>query len=885
MPKVSQILNEAVPDSEVWNALIEAAKPSTADADAPLSASPDIDIAPEDVGGEPTAGASPPVGPTVTGWLLEGLCIEGFRGVNNQGQPLELKFYPHKVNSLSAVNGIGKSSIYDAVRYAITGKLTWLDALPAADRAGEYYLNRFNTSGKASIKLKLLGEPCGERCEITVVRDSQGARFVSATGSWDAEAVLRELNREFVFLDSLTFQKFISDRPIDRGRTFSGLLGLSIYSELRQHLAALANTRAFNNFFQVTAVAQAKAREERAAADALATIKTDYEALVGSPCASAADAHAQTQCVQALAQIGPLATLCQDKALVDIDIDACLEAVKLAEGGPKRERLGACIRERAELNKLNLEAPKAMRAADLAVRAAMREEVLAKTAGDLMLQLYQTGAKVLNAESWIDPKVCPLCNCEAPHDLRSHLADKLTAFTALDDATTALAVEWGGGGWAVLAPLEAELEPAAEARLIARLMARATQGLITQAEAVSLAAWLQTLRSSAQARDSKLAKEQTELEKELPPSSVEVAKKIEAMRRLQGAWRQLAAARVAAAKETEWETRTTRIKRFLDAASTVFAGAEAAMSKARLTAVEPILKTFYKRLWFVGVEPAVTKRSNSEELQLRLADFHGINDVSPQALLSESSRNAFAISLYLAAASLYGGRPKFIVLDDVTSSFDAGHQNHLVELIRTSFARPGLPTGLQTILLSHDTMLEKLFNRHSNSGGWWHQRLEGSPQVSVLLQSGAVNNVRDRTNSMLQAGQVDSAKEGVRQYLEYKLSDMISRLRIPVPLDVAFNDNKQLGGEFLSAIEAAVKLHRAAGSLILDAGQQAGLNANMASITGNFLSHWGTGQTLSFTGGSLLGVMQAIYDFCQCFTFEPNPGATRLYLKTLDRKQ
>jgi hypothetical protein len=176
--------------------------------------------------------------------------------------------------------------------------------------------------------------------------------------------------------------------------------------------------------------------------------------------------------------------------------------------------------------------------------------------------------------------------------------------------------------------------------------------------------------------------------------------------------------------------------------------------------------------------------------------------------------------------------PKFIVLDDVTSSFDAGHQNFLAELLRTTFARPANVDGPQVILLSHDTMLEKLFNKHSNTGTWWHQRLEGVPQIAVLPQAGAVNKVRDQTISMLQASQVDFAKEGVRQYLEYRLSDLISRLRIPVPFDVAFNDNKQLASEFLQAIEAAVKLHQAANSLVLDATQVAGLNASMATIVG-----------------------------------------------------
>src|SRR5690606_28844299 len=101
----------------------------------------------------------------------------------------------------------------------------------------------------------------------TVNRDALGLRSVAATPPWDAEKILASLNREFVLLDGPTFQKFIAATPLERGRTFSGLLGLSAYSNLRQALASLVNTRAFNNHFQTTARAQTKTREERNAAE------------------------------------------------------------------------------------------------------------------------------------------------------------------------------------------------------------------------------------------------------------------------------------------------------------------------------------------------------------------------------------------------------------------------------------------------------------------------------------------------------------------------------------------------------------------------------------------------------------------------------------------
>lgn len=365
---------------------------------------------------------------------------------------------------------------------------------------------------------------------------------------------------------------------------------------------------------------------------------------------------------------------------------------------------------------------------------------------------------------------------------------------------------------------------------------------------------------------------------------MEVTKKIEAGRRLQDSWKKWSQAMKALETEKTWESNNKRLKTFLDRAHSDFSIAETAISKARLVAVEPVFQKNYADLAFFGVTPAVSKSSTGEDLNIHLAEFYGLEDLSPQAVLSESFRNAFAIALYLAAASLYGGMPKFLILDDITSSLDAGHQFFLVELLRKNFARPGNPTGLQVILLSHDTMLEKLFNRHVSTGAWWHQRLEGSPQVAVLPQAGAVNKVRDQTLSMLQAGQVESAKEGVRQYLEYRLSDLISKLRIPVPIDLAFNENKQLAGDFLTAIEAAVKLHKAGGSLILDPSQEAGLNASMTTIVGNYLSHWGTGQSLAFSAPALQGVMAAIETYCDCFTFVPAPGAPPKYYKSLSQK-
>ncbi|MBY5439342.1 hypothetical protein [Rhizobium leguminosarum] len=124
--------------------------------------------------------------------------------------------------------------------------------------------------------------------------------------------------------------------------------------------------------------------------------------------------------------------------------------------------------------------------------------------------------------------------------------------------------------------------------------------------------------------------------------------------------------------------------------------------------------------------------------------------------------------------------------------------------------------------------------------------------------------------------------KGVRRYLEYRLSDLISRLRIPFPIDLAFNENKQFAGDFLSAIEAAMKL--GANTLALEPAQEAGLNSNMATIVGNYLSHWGTGQALAFSASALQGVMAAIDAYCDCFTFVSAPWAAPKYYRSLTQR-
>ena len=127
-------------------------------------------------------------------WLLEQISIEGFRGINNVGASLELTLHPDKVNSVFVPNGGGKSSIFEAVTYALTGAIPKLDALPAAKHSASYYLNRFHPGNLGTVSLTLRPAAGGASLTVTVTRDQIGARSVTTSDRRDGIALLSEVN-------------------------------------------------------------------------------------------------------------------------------------------------------------------------------------------------------------------------------------------------------------------------------------------------------------------------------------------------------------------------------------------------------------------------------------------------------------------------------------------------------------------------------------------------------------------------------------------------------------------------------------------------------------------------------------------------------------------
>lgn len=821
----------------------------------------------------------------MSGWLLETIEIEGLRGINNEGDPLVLRFKPNCVASISAPNGVGKSSIFDALSFAIRGTIPKLDDLQAVEQSESYYVNRFHSAGEGKVALTLSPVAGGNPVKITVERKRDNSRVVTSPPGVDGNALLEELNREFVLLDYQTFQSFISDKDLDRGRSFAGLLGLRKYSDLRQALQAISNTRAFNSHFDVSAIERRGREADAEAIKQHRAVEKAFEELTQKSISNHATRDAaETAAHSAVEQVQLLKPHCSGKRFGEIDIDKCLAAIKAADAGDDRAKLTALISKQTALDAALADGLNEADRDSLKGLASERDAALADIGSAILKQHLQTAEKVLSHADWSNKCLCPTCQTLNDTSVLDKVNEGLQHYEAVEDLAGKIDELWSARGWGSLVDLERISVAQGEVTRIRDVSVRLPEHSLTAAQIDQMWGLRKQYADRLTAQLVAIKSERQDIERRLPPSLVGVATSVEAARRLRDSWKayDLALAKSASAKAEL--SRIDRIKKFLDAASGACATAESNASIRRLAAIQPLCETLFAAIIHDPVKPALVKRQGGEEMSLLLSQFWTLSDVSAQALLSESFRNAFAVSVFLAAAKLYGGNAQFIVLDDVTSSFDAGHQYHLMEVIRTKFARPGQPNGPQVILLSHDTLLEKLFNKNANSADWQHVRLEGTARTAVLPQSNTGNRVRDATLRYLNAGQIEDGALRLRQYLEFKLLEIIGSVNIPVPVDFALDDTRKQVQSSLDAINAAIALHHAANSLVLSQQQQSGLRTHVASITGNFLAHYATGSTQAFSGSSLIGVVRAIDDFADCFKHEDPPGSGNLrYYRSLRR--
>lgn len=827
-------------------------------------------------------------------YFLKQATIEGFRGINNEGDPLVLRFRSDCVNSVHAPNGVGKSSIFEALHFAIHGTVPRLESLQDAEQGPSYIVNKFHPGQQATIDLIFASDDATPDVSITVTRTAAGARNVaSPSGHADPNAFLASLQEDFVLVDYPRFASFVDSTPLDRGRSFASLVGLSRYSSLRQGLDGARNTRNVNTDLGLSTVETEVTTGQRALAGIAARISAAHQEVTGAPPANNDSlATLKGNVTTALAGIPLFAPLLAGVTVMELDFDAAEQAVDREEGGTARKALDTLNTTVTTLTALVVAQTDIDDIDSLLASAGSRDDAINNVGAAAIHALLKDAHSVVTGANWHDARQCPVCETITAAPLKDQLEAKIALYDEaerLDNELRAMAA--ASAALAKLRQLEEcpALNVAVADRVSPTLAMR--QGSIQTADLQRGKDRLLALETQRAAAIATANAEIATLQANLPPSLVQVTRTLGQAKQFRDAIREHERDAPALAAKQAKLKKLKRWKDFIGNAYQAFAAAEAALANARIADIQASCQDLFGHLVRGGpnVQPTLSRAQDSEKVDLKLADFFGLRDQSARALLSESYRNAVAAAIFLAAATRHSGIPRFMVLDDVTSSFDAGHQFSLMEAIRTRLrhgAAGGVPDGLQFIILSHDSSLEKYFDRLGNTTDWHHQKLQGMPPRGRLMVSAQeADRLKAQAQQYLNAGQIDQGEPFLRQYLEYKLGQIIARLSVPVPPDYATRGDRRTLSTYIDAITNAVALYQAAGRCVLTQQQVTDLsNHHAPSIMANYVSHYETGAGVPFNAYALLGVLQSVDDFADCFTWTDPANNQKKYYRALDRR-
>lgn len=829
-------------------------------------------------------------------YFLASAAIEGFRGINNDGDPLVLKFKHDAVNSVHAPNGVGKSSIFEALHFALHGTVPRLEGMQDAEQGASYIVNKFHPAQQATVALVFKSDDGTPDVSITVTRTAAGGRVVtSPSGHANPDSFLADLCEDFVLVDYPRFASLVDCSALERGRSFASLVGMSRYSQLRQALDGAKNTRNINGDLGLSTLDTEVTGENRALGAVEQRILAAHQEVTGADDGQMTDTAAlKAQVTAGLAGIAFFTPLLANASVMDFDFDAAEKIVDQEEGGAARKVLDGLNTAVTTLGGLQVSAAELAEFNALVTAAKARDDAMRKVGAASLHALLKSALSVVNSADWHDPKVCPVCENAGDGSLQDQLEAKIALYDEADqlDAELKRQVQIAGCVGKLRQLEEQARLGVADADCIAPVLTLAArQSSVSTADLERAKDALGALEAKRVDVLAGINAEIATLQASLPPSLVAVTRTLgqakqfrDAMNEYERTLPALAAKRAKLAKLNRWKTFITNV-------AGQFATAESALANARITDIQASCQELFGHLVRGGpdVRPTLNRAQNTEQVDLKLADFFGLPNQSARALLSESYRNAVAASIFMAAATRHQGVPRFMVLDDVTSSFDAGHQFSLMDTIRTKLrfgAANGLPGGLQFIILSHDTSLEKYFDRLNGTTEWNHQKLQGMPpRGRLMIAAQQADRLKAQAEQYLNAGQIDIGEPFVRQYLEYKLSQIITRLAIPVPPDYATRGDKRTLSTYVDAITAAVALYQLAGRCVLSAQQVADLqNHHLPSIMANYVSHYETGAGSPFNAYALLGVLQSVDALADCFCKTDPVTNVRRYYRRLDRE-
>lgn len=199
----------------------------------------------------------------------------------------------------------------------------------------------------------------------------------------------------------------------------------------------------------------------------------------------------------------------------------------------------------------------------------------------------------------------------------------------------------------------------------------------------------------------------------------------------------------------------------------------------------------------------------------------------PQKYFSESHLNCFGISFFLASVIAFNKENKFIVLDDVISSFDSTHRKRFADLLFEKFS------DYQFILLTHEAEWFSYVQQLAKRKGWTIGEIKWTEAKGTHIEE-KPSDLKEFIERELSNSSVETLGNPIRKYLEAKLKDIALNLDVKVSFRLNEVNEKRMPDELLNELKSKINKN---GGQDIKAKVPIIERVSNSSILGNLLSH------------------------------------------------
>lgn len=826
---------------------------------------------------------------------IKSISIEGFRGINNENNPLEIDFNTKGITSIFAPNGIGKSSIFDALSYCLNDELKCLKPLTHENSDYKSIRNIFHGGdGKIIINLE---DNNGNLNTVEFKINNNGDKELISTEP-HLPALLEGIKDIHNFLDYNAFADIIYSNQEDAGKIFLKLIGYESFSELQEKLSSLSRNQNLNRDFQIE-VKKEELKDNKEKIDTLKDVILENIKSIGLKNKIYTSKGIEKSCLNG---INKLANTNESYFLTIKIIDIIDDVNNENDGFNKaKEELFKTTQEKEKLNIYHnkikfFSNSKLLKTKKELIKAYNKLENEKDT---FIGELYEKALNVYTEFEEINTNSCVLCetnnlgtkrqtftqNLEKKFIKYNYFKEKYAAFKNL---------------------INSYIDNSALKEIEEMLFARSiiTNKIITdfyysqrvltiyQFDEYKFFELIQFYGLEIEKQITNISTNINNIKESIPEELHTVITKLTYYKTIQESINEILQLEITNKKTFQYIKYAEKWTQFIITVKDKFVLENNSLIKEISKDISENTQVFFQEIMnSPEIIPKIEKKDTGQKILMLLEKFYSVKDKKAATLLSESNRNALCLSIYFACA-LNKSKSGFLVLDDITSSFDSGHQRNLLQLLKNKVSRLYNNKGKQIIILTHDGELEKALKVYSSElpQKWNHFKLQKESNIKVDKNEIKINEIGTILKAKANSG--ENVGNEIRKYFERVLLEIHQNLKIPMSYDLANFRDKRMLHDLISNLRNMLKLYRnSSGIQVIMALPAESDFIDILALEkeiANLISHYESDDSASYSPAFIVGIVNKIESFNQMFQYnctcpEVNGGIT-YYAKVNSKK-